>query len=477
VSAVSSSDLVRAALLSGETPVAPAHPTLVKSLRSSFESGRTRPLPWRIDQILRLRALITNHEAELIEALRADLGKPVREAWLADLLPVRQECDLAVRNVARWARPERVSTPLTLQPGRSYVAREPLGVVLVIAPWNYPVNLLLAPLVGAIAAGNCAVLKPSELSPHTSSLLARLIPEYLDPEAFAVVEGGPEETTRLLGQRFDHIFYTGNGRVARIILHAAAERLTPVTLELGGKSPCIVDSSAQIALTARRIAWGKFLNAGQTCIAPDYVLVPDALEAAFVHELTVAIRSFYGSDPRRSPDYARIVNARHHARLRGLLAGQEIAVGGDHDEAELYFAPTVLRNVSPEAPAMLDEIFGPILPVLRVSGLDEAIAFVRQRPKPLAVYAFTEEVSVEERVVTELSGGGVGINSPVLHFANQNLPFGGVGPSGAGAYHGRASFETFSHRKAVYSRSTWIDPSLIYPPYGARLTRWLRALL
>jgi aldehyde dehydrogenase (NAD+) len=460
-------------------PVAPTKrpAEIVSRLRATFDAGRTRPIEWRREQLVRVRRLLVENQAMLLEALRADLGKPEREALLTDLGPVLGECDGALRNVRRWSRRQRVSTPLMLQPARSSVVHEPLGVVLIIAPWNFPVQLLLSPLVGALAAGNTVLLKPSEVSAHTSALLAKLIPAYVDPDAVAVVEGGPQETERLLEQRFDHVFYTGNGRVARLILRAAAEHLTPVTLELGGKSPCLIDASADLALAARRIAWGKFMNAGQTCVAPDYVLVPRHLEEPLLAELGRAVRAFYGEDPRRSRDYARIVNARHHARLTGLLEGAHVALGGEHDARELYLAPTVLRDVDPAAPAMSDEIFGPILPVLPVDDLDAAFAFVRARPKPLAAYAFGEDAELHARVIEELSAGGLSFNGTVLHVGNPELPFGGVGASGMGAYHGRASFETFSHRKGVYQRSTRFDPSVLYPPYGAAITRVLKRLL
>jgi aldehyde dehydrogenase (NAD+) len=456
-------------------PESPAD--VVRRLRAGFDSGATLPLEWRREQLVRLRRLLVENQAALLEALRADLGKPEREALLTDLGPVLDECARAARSLRRWSKRRRVATPVMLQPGRSWIVPEPLGVVLVIAPWNYPVQLLLSPLVGALAAGNAVLLKPSEISASTSALLARLLPAYLDPAAVGVVEGGPRETEELLEHRFDHIFYTGNGRVARVILRAAAEHLTPVTLELGGKSPCLVDRTADLALTARRIAWGKFVNAGQTCVAPDYVLVPRDLEEPLIAELGRAIRDFYGEDPRRSADYARIVNARHHARLCALLPGANVALGGQHDAGELYLAPTVLRDVSPDAPAMSDEIFGPILPVLAVSDLDESFEFVRRRPRPLAAYAFSEDADLQERVLSELSAGGVSFNGTVLHVGNPWLPFGGVGESGMGAYHGRHSFETFSHHKGVYERSTRFDPSVLYPPYGARLTGLLKRFL
>jgi aldehyde dehydrogenase (NAD+) len=447
-----------------------AIPETVARLRKTFESGRTRPLAWRREQLVRLRALLREHGEELLAALRADLGKPAFEAWATDVASVRIEASLALRNLRRWTRPERVGwIPF---PGRARVVREPLGVVLVIAPWNYPVQLLLSPLVGALAAGNCAVLKPSEVTAHTSALLARLLPSCLDPDAVAVVEGAVPETTALLAERFDHVFYTGNGRVGRVVMEAAAKHLTPVTLELGGKSPCIVHADADLRVAARRIAWGKFLNAGQTCIAPDYVLVDREREAELVAELGAAIRDFYGEDPRSSPDYARIASERHHRRLVGLLASGEVAIGGSFDAGERYLAPTVLRRVALDSPAMQEEIFGPILPVLAVASLDEAIAIVRRGEKPLALYLFTRDRAVEERVLAETSSGGACVNGTILHVANPALPFGGVGESGMGAYHGRHSFETMSHRRAVLARGTRFDPKLLYPPYRSFKT-WL----
>jgi aldehyde dehydrogenase (NAD+) len=367
--------------------------------------------------------------------------------------------------------------PLAQQPGRATVHREPYGVVLVIAPWNYPIHLLLLPMVGAIAAGNAVVGKPSEVAARTSATLARLVPEYLDPEAVAAVEGGVAETQALLAERFDYVFYTGNGRVGRIVMAAAAEHLIPVTLELGGKSPVIVDESANIEVAARRIAFGKFLNAGQTCVAPDYALVTRTREAELVQQLGRAIREFYGPDPAASPDYARIVNDAHFRRLEQLLAGTTPAIGGETNAAGRYVAPTVLRDVSPEAPVMADEIFGPILPVLTVTDVDEAIRFVNDRDRPLALYVFAESAAVQQRVLERTSSGGVCVNATVLHVAVPTLPFGGVGASGMGAYHGKTSFDTFSHRKSVLDRPTRIDPKLAYPPYTKVKERLVRRFL
>jgi aldehyde dehydrogenase (NAD+) len=451
---------------------------LAERLRETFRAGRTLPLDWRRGQIEQIGRMMKENADELVAALHADLGKPTLEAFTADLAAVKGEADLALKKLSRWTRPQKVSTPLSQRPARARIVREPLGVVLVIAPWNYPVQLLLSPLVGALAAGNCAVLKPSEITAHTSALLARLVPRYLDPDCVTLVEGGVPETTALLEQRWDHVFYTGNGTVGRVVMEAAARHLTPVTLELGGKSPCILDATANLDVAARRIAWGKWLNAGQTCVAPDYVLVQREREEELVERLARAVRGFYGDDPRQSPDYARIANVRHVRRLASLLKdGGDVAVGGSFDEEERYFAPTILRNVPTDAAVMQEEIFGPILPILPVRDADEAIAFVGERERPLALYVFTEDAGVEERAVTGTSSGGVCVNATMWHLANPDLPFGGVGPSGTGAYHGRATFETFSHRKSVVTKSTRLDPKMIYPPYGRWKTALIRRLL
>jgi len=446
-----------------------AIPAAVERLRASFDAGRTRPLEWRRQQLGRLWALLDEHGDALVEALQADLRKPELEAWAADVGSVRSEAKRAIKKLARWTRPQRVGGMPLL--GRSYVIREPLGVVLIIAPWNYPVQLLFSPLVGAIAAGNAVVLKPSEVTPHVSALLARHVPDYLDPEAIALVEGGVEETTALLAERFDHIFYTGNGRVGRVVMEAAAKHLTPVTLELGGKSPCIVDDDVDVDVAARRIAWGKFVNAGQTCIAPDYLLVHERREDALVEALGRVIREFYGDDPKRTQDYARIVNGRHHQRVARFIKDGDVVVGGQTDASQNYVAPTLLRNVSPDSDVMGEEIFGPVLPILKVKDMAEAIRFVNEREKPLALYVFSNDERVQQEVLDRTSSGGVCVNGTILHLANPELPFGGVGPAGMGAYHGRHSFETFSHRKSVLRRKLKRDPKFLYPPYGKLMTR------
>lgn len=451
-----------------------------KRLRAAFDGGRTRSAEWRKEQLRALKRLLAEGEHELLEALRLDLGKPAVEGFVTDLAFVRAEIDHTLSHVDAWLRPERVAVPVKQQPGKARIHRDALGVVLIIGPWNYPVQLVLAPLVGAIAGGNAAVVKPSEVSAHTSHALARLVPRFLDTEAIAVVEGGVEETTALLEERWDHVFYTGNGAVGRVVMTAAAKHLTPVTLELGGKSPVIVDASANLDVAARRIAWGKYLNAGQTCIAPDYVLVDRRVEGPFLARLRDAVTQFYGTDPSQSGDYGRIVNERHFARLSLLLDGEgagELVYGGERDEGERYLAPTALRNTDPAAPIMAEEIFGPLLPTLAVDDLDTAIAFVTARDKPLALYVFAEDPDAVRRVVDGTSSGGVCVNATIFHIAVPGLPFGGVGESGMGAYHGRSTFETFTHRKSVLTRPTRVDPSIAYPPYRGLKAKLLRKLL
>ncbi|HEY3095821.1 MAG TPA: aldehyde dehydrogenase family protein [Acidimicrobiia bacterium] len=449
-------------------------PHLVASLQRAFESGRTRPMEWRREQLQHLKALLEEREDDLLDALAADLGKPRLEGWATDIGIVINEIEHALRHLAGWMKPERVWTPIAQRPARAAIHREPKGVVLVIAPWNYPVHLLLLPMVGALAAGNCVVGKPSEVTAHTSAALARLVPEYLDRESIAIVEGGVPETQALLAERFDHIFYTGNGRVGHVVMEAAGKHLTPVTLELGGKSPAIVDRDANLDVAARRIAFGKFLNAGQTCIAPDYVLVTRDQELPLIERIGQVIREFYGPDPAQSPDYARIVNDAHFQRLEQLLGSGAPAVGGDRRASERYIAPTVLRDVAADSPVMSDEIFGPILPVLPVADVDEAIRFVNDRDRPLALYLFSESHAVQQRVLAETTSGGACVNTTVMHVAVPELPFGGVGPSGMGAYHGKASFDVFSHRKSVLTRPARPDPKIAYPPYTRLKERIIR---
>ena len=448
---------------------------LVARLRATFGSGRTRDLAWRRRQLDGLRRMMVEEEAALTGALRADLNKPLQEAWIAETAFDAGEADYAARRLERWSAPRRVRTPIVAQPGSSRIVPEPLGVVLIIGAWNYPVQLVLAPLVGALAAGNCAVLKPSEVSAATSSLLAALIPKYLDPDAVAIVEGGVDETSALLAQRFDHILYTGNGTVGRIVMTAAARHLTPVTLELGGKSPCIVTRAADLDVAARRIAWGKWMNAGQTCIAPDYLLVERGLASTLVERLRAEVRRMYGDDPAHSPDYGRIVNERHARRIAGYLSGGRIAFGGEVDLAARYIAPTVLLDVAADAPVMTEEIFGPVLPLIEVDSLQAAIDVVLARDKPLALYLFGDDAEAD-RVIGQTSAGMVGVNDTLMFHAVPELPFGGTGASGMGSYTGRSGFDTFSHLKPVLRRGTIFDLDVRYPPFTARKLGLLRRL-
>lgn len=446
---------------------------VVDGTRRAYESGRTRTPEWRVSTLHALRAGLIEHERALEAALAADLGKPALETFATEIGFTLGEIDHALANLAGWMAPRKVPTPMALKPGTSHVVPEPLGVVAVIAPWNYPVQLTIGPMVAAVAAGNAVVAKPSELTPEVDAVLARLIAGLDDP-AITSVHGGVAESTELLAQRFDHIFYTGNGRVARVVMRAAAEHLTPVTLELGGKSPAIVSRHANIEVAAKRIAWGKFLNAGQTCIAPDHVLVETTVHDQLIATLADAVREFYGDDPAASPDYARIVNDAHFHRLEKLLHAGEVVVGGDADADRRYIAPTVITGVHRDDPAMGEEIFGPILPVLAIDSIDEAIAAITAGDKPLALYAFSEDDDEIDRIVSSTSSGGVCVNGTLMQVSNPHLPFGGVGPSGTGAYHGRHGFDALSHHKAVYTRSTRLDPPLLYPPYTATKSKMIR---
>ena len=450
---------------------------LVARLRAGYATGRTRPLAWRREQLRAMVALVCDNEGAILDALRADLGKPRVEGYLTDIGFVVTAVREMIRNLQRWNRPVRVRTPLVVGPARSRLVPEPLGTVLVIAPWNYPVQLLLVPAAGALAAGNAVVLKPSEVSAATSSLLADLVPRYLDPEAVALVEGGVGETTVLLEQRWDHIFFTGNPTVGRVVMAAAARHLTPVTLELGGKSPVIVDRSADLRVAARRIAWGKWLNAGQTCVAPDHVLVDRSVRDELVDELGRAIEVFFGRDPRTSGDYGRIVSDRHLDRQVSLMADGRVVLGGEVVRAERYVAPTVLEDPVDDAPLMTEEIFGPLLPVVPFGSLDEAVARVAAGPRPLALYVFASDRAAVDTVLARTSAGGVTVNGTILHLLNPQLPFGGVGESGMGAYHGEAGVRQFQHRKPVLERSTRIDPAIAYPPIGRLKAAVLRRLL
>ncbi|MHB9848581.1 aldehyde dehydrogenase family protein [Streptomyces krungchingensis] len=426
---------------------------VVSRLRATFRSGRTKPVAWRTDQLRRLRGMLTSHGEDFAAALREDLGKSSTEAFRTEIDFTVREIDHTLEHLDGWLLPESAPVPAHLgADATAWTQYDPLGVVLVIAPWNYPLQLLLTPMLGALAAGNAVVAKPSELAPATSAALARLLPRHLDTDAVAVVEGGVPETTALLAERFDQIFYTGNGTVGRVVMRAAAEHLTPVALELGGKSPAFVDRDAELGTVADRLARGKFLNAGQTCVAPDYVLTDPETARALEAQLARATEALFGTEPRTSAEYGRIVNERHFDRLTALLGSGRTVVGGDSDREAKYIAPTVLADVDPESPVMREEIFGPILPIVTVADLDEAIGFINDRDKPLALYVFTDSETTRRRIAAETSSGGLGFGLPLAHLTVSDLPFGGVGESGMGSYHGRWSIETFSHRKAVLEK-------------------------
>jgi aldehyde dehydrogenase (NAD+) len=452
----------------------------VAKARDTFDAGHTRPIAWRKAQLRQMKALLREGEDELARALQEDLGKAPIEAWTTELNLVSREIDHMLSKLDSWMKPRRVHLPVVMQPGKARIVPEPLGVVLVIAPWNYPVQLFLLPIASAVAAGNAVIGKPSELAPATSAAMTRLIAQYLDNDAIAVVEGGPQETQALLAERFDHIFYTGGGNVARIVMEAAAKHLTPVTLELGGKSPTIIDRSADLDGAARRIVYGKFVNTGQTCVAPDYILVDRSVEQPFVDRLVENLKTFYGNDAKGNPDYGKIVNAKHFERLVGLIeaGGYDSKItNGSPDAAVRYVPPTILRGVSPDAKVMQEEIFGPILPIVPVQDVDEAISFVNARPKPLSLYVFSKDKATSKKVLDRTSSGSAAVNTCIIQLAVPDLPFGGVGDSGMGAYHGRRGFETFSHMKSVLDKPIRPDPPLLYPPYKKVREKLLRRVL
>ena len=441
----------------------------VQRLRAFHESHATRPLQFRKEQLQGLRAAIEAHESDLLDALHSDLRKPPIEAYTSEIGFVQSDIDYALRHLGRWVRPRRRRSPLIAWPARSAVYPEPYGVALIIGPYNYPFQLLFSPLVGAIAAGNCVCLKPSELTPATAGAIARVIREAFPPEYVAVVEGGRDAAQELIAQGFDYLFFTGSSAVGRAVMQAAARHLTPVTLELGGKSPCIVFQDARPDVAARRILWGKCMNAGQTCVAPDFVLVDQRIEKALLDACQAVLHEFYPDSPRRSPDYGRIVNRDQFDRLVRYLGDGHVVCGGEHDASDFFIAPTILTGVDCAAPVMQEEIFGPILPVLPFSNVDQVFAMLRARPKPLALYLFTGNRAVRKLILSETVSGGVCINDTMSHIMGKDLPLAGVGDSGMGSYHGKAGFDCFTHYRSVLRRPLWPDPSFRYPPAGSSL--------
>lgn len=441
---------------------------ILQQQRKFFSTDKTKDIEFRLTQLKKLKQAVLDHKDEIISAVQADLNKPIFESYLTEIGVVK-EIDYAIKNLKKWSKPKKVATPLDQLPGTAFIYPEPLGVVLIIAPWNYPFQLTISPLVGAIAAGNCAIVKPSEISQNTSQIIAKILQNTFNSEYIAVVEGGVETSQELLQQKFDHIFFTGGTAIGKIVMEAAAKNLTPVTLELGGKSPCIIDSDINIEYTARRIAWGKFINAGQTCIAPDYLLVNQKIKQPLLDSIKNCIQEFYGDDPEKSPDFGRIINQKQFNRLVKLLNNGDVIAGGKTNPDTCYIAPTLIDNVSLDAPIMQEEIFGPILPVIEYNHLEEAISIINNQPKPLALYFFSKNKEYQQQVLQKTSSGGVCINDTIMHIGVTELPFGGVGNSGIGSYHGKASFDTFSHQKSVLKKSFLVDIKVRYAPYLGKL--------
>lgn len=449
---------------------------VLEQVRSVFNTGRTRSVSWREQQLRAIERMCDEREAEICAALTEDLGRSAFEGWLGDVASTKAEAAYAAKNLRKWMKPKRTGLPLSHMPGRAWVQYDPLGVVLIIGPWNYPFFLCLSPLVAAVAAGNAAVIKPSELAPATSALIARLVPQYLDPEAVRVVEGAADVTQDLMSQGFDHALFTGGTEIGRKIMAAAAPTLTPVTLELGGKSPVLVLPDADLDVTARRIAWTKLLNSGQTCIAPDYVLADRTIARELTDKIVATIAKFRAAEPDSA---LRIVNERQFDRLAALISATEgtVVTGGGSDRATLSIQPTVVLDPPDGDPVMSDELFGPILPIITVEDTEQAVRFVNARPKPLALYVFTKDQQRGRELVNRMPSGGAVINHIAMHCLVPQLPFGGVGASGMGAYHGQWGFEALSHRRAVLSKPAKPDPGLLYPPYTERAKAILRRLM
>ncbi|CXI05173.1 aldehyde dehydrogenase [Staphylococcus aureus] len=438
--------------------------------KAFFNTQQTKDISFRKEQLKKLSKAIKSYESDILEALYTDLGKNKVEAYATEIGITLKSIKNARKELKNWTKTKNVDTPLYLFPTKSYIKKEPYGTVLIIAPFNYPFQLVFEPLIGAIAAGNTAIIKPSELTPNVARVIKRLINETFDANYIEVIEGGIEETQTLIHLPFDYVFFTGSENVGKIVYQAASENLVPVTLEMGGKSPVIVDETANIKVASERICFGKFTNAGQTCVAPDYILVHESVKDDLITALSKTLREFYGQNIQQSPDYGRIVNLKHYHRLTSLLNSEQmnIVFGGHSDEDERYIEPTLLDHVTSDSTIMQEEIFGPILPILTYQSLDEAIAFIHQRPKPLSLYLFSEDENATQRVINELSFGGGAINDTLMHLANPKLPFGGVGASGMGRYHGKYSFDTFTHEKSYIFKSTRLESGVHLPPYKGK---------
>jgi aldehyde dehydrogenase (NAD+) len=451
-------------------------PEILQNQRTFFSTSSTKALSLRIASLRKLEHWIRGRHEEILTVLKQDLNKPPFEAYATEVGVVLAELKLVLKKLKRWSSPKRVASNLINFPSSARIYPEPYGVTLVMSPWNYPFQLCVAPIISAVAAGNCAIVKPSEFAPATSALIAKMCKEVFDIGHVAAVEGGIDESQALLKERFDMIFFTGSTTVGKIVMQAAAQHLTPVILELGGKSPCIIDETANIKLAAKRIAWGKLVNAGQTCVAPDYILVHESVKQRLIEEMKVAIQAMYGTKPLENPAYPKIINEKHFHRLLKLLEGEKIVTGGNSNTTTLQIEPTLLEDVSWDARVMGEEIFGPIMPILTYSNFEEAIKMITSHPKPLAAYLFTSNKKTERSFLRNLSFGGGCINDTIMHLSVSQLPFGGVGESGMGNYRGKAGFETFSHYKSVLKKSTWIDIPMRYPPYSDRGLKWLMKL-
>jgi len=441
-----------------------------------FDAGKSREVKFRKQQLRKLKTLLQQNEDAFFEALHADFKKPIFETYGTELFILYQEIDYLIDNLSVWSKPRKVRDVTFNFPSRNYIYPQPYGVSLVIGTWNYPLHLSMNPALGSMAAGNSTIIKPSEIASNTSALLSEMINSAFDPGYLHVVEGDATATQELLNESFDYIFFTGSQRVGKIIMKAAAEQLTPVTLELGGKSPVIVDETANLETAAKRLTWGKFLNAGQTCVSPDYVYVKASIREEFCELIRKNIESFYGGNPSQSPDYARIINEKHFERLENLLDPQKVYSGGQTEAGDLYIAPTIMVDIHWDDPVMQQEIFGPILPILSYKKVDTVMASIKARPSPLALYLFSTDSNMQQEIIEEIPFGGGCINDTVVHLGNPELPFGGVGHSGFGSYHGKASFDTFTHFKSIMKKSNWPDFSLRYPPYNANL-QWLKKLV
>lgn len=444
--------------------------SIIQKQRAFFSAGKTKNIDFRLEQLAKLKKAVKNHESQIIEALKQDLNKSEFEVYATEIGVLYEEINLMMKHLRTWAKPKKVKTPITHAGASSYIYPEPYGIALIIAPWNYPFQLLLAPLVGAMGAGNCAVLKPSELTPSVASLLSELIQSTFAEEYIAVIEGEVETSQALLAEKWDYIFFTGSVAVGRIVMQAAAKHLTPVTLELGGKSPAIVEADANLEIAAKRIAWGKFMNAGQTCVAPDYLLIHSKVKDKFIRLFQRYITEFYGEHPLESEQYSHIVSERHFQRLTGFLNNGKTVIGGQCDQRSLSISPTLLDEVTWGCPIMEDEIFGPILPMMEFQSFEEIVDHVQHSPNPLALYYFSESAQKQEKILQSISFGGGCINDTVMHLANPNLPFGGVGNSGIGSYHGKSSFDVFTHQKSVLKQTSKIDPPFRYPSFKYGLT-------